>query len=100
MPDISKCCNNSCPMREICYRFRSKPNEYQSYADFQYKWTPMDEHDSALDYDCDNFWDCRDYDEKSLIPKGTTVEDLFKETRDEPAVYNPHKRSNVERTNE
>ena len=84
MPDISKCCNNGCPMREICYRFRSKPSEYQSYAGFQYHWSPMDEHDSTLDYDCDSFLDCRDYDEKDLIPKGTKVEDLFAGIRKQP----------------
>lgn len=100
MPDIAKCCNVECPMKSICYRFRSKPDEYQSYAAFQYKWTPMDQHDKTLDYDCDDFWDCRDYPEEELLPKDAKVKDLFKGERSEPAVYNPNKQPNVERSNE
>lgn len=35
MPDISKCTNDQCPIREKCYRFTSEPNEYgQSYSYF------------------------------------------------------------------
>lgn len=35
MPDISKCSNKLCTLKEKCYRFTCKPNEYwQSYAEF------------------------------------------------------------------
>lgn len=84
MPDISMCCNIDCPMKSICYRFRAKPSQMQAYGAFQYKWTPMDQHDSTLDYDCDDFWDCRDYDEKDLMPKDTKVQDLFEGIRKQP----------------
>lgn len=36
MPDISMCANRECPLRETCYRYVAKPNEYrQSYAKFE-----------------------------------------------------------------
>ena len=35
MSDISLCLNTSCPLREVCYRFKAVPSEYQSYADFK-----------------------------------------------------------------
>lgn len=36
MPDICMCFNDTCPLRETCYRYKAKPCEYrQSYADFQ-----------------------------------------------------------------
>lgn len=32
MPDISMCMGGDCPLKETCYRFTAKPNEYrQSY---------------------------------------------------------------------
>lgn len=34
MPDISMCKNEKCPLRQDCYRFTAKPNEHQSYAEF------------------------------------------------------------------
>lgn len=37
MPDITMCINNSCPIREKCFRFRAIPDKYnQSYSRFQY----------------------------------------------------------------
>ena len=37
MPDITKCSNESCPLKESCYRWTSKPSEFQqSYAKFDY----------------------------------------------------------------
>ncbi len=35
MPDISKCLNESCPLKERCYRFKCAGSEYQTYSDFQ-----------------------------------------------------------------
>ena len=36
MPDITKCTNVQCPLTVSCYRFTSKPSEYnQSYAMFE-----------------------------------------------------------------
>lgn len=32
MPDITMCEGKECPLKEKCYRFKTKPNEYrQSY---------------------------------------------------------------------
>jgi hypothetical protein len=37
MSDISKCSNDSCPLRKKCYRFTSLSNsEWQAYSDFRY----------------------------------------------------------------
>jgi len=35
MPDISMCENQTCPLKETCYRFKAIPNTHQSYADFK-----------------------------------------------------------------
>jgi len=36
MPDISMCSNDTCPLREQCYRFTAEPNPYrQSYGTFK-----------------------------------------------------------------
>lgn len=34
MPDISMCANTNCLMKELCYRYRAIPSEYQSIAYF------------------------------------------------------------------
>lgn len=35
MPDISKCDNKLCPMRDTCFRFTCKPSDHwQSYSSF------------------------------------------------------------------
>jgi hypothetical protein len=31
MPDITMCMGNDCPIKETCYRYKAKPNDYQSY---------------------------------------------------------------------
>ena len=37
MPDISMCDNETCPIKETCYRYTATPNEFrQAYGDFQY----------------------------------------------------------------
>ena len=52
MPDITMCCNNDCPFRDRCYRYRAIPEEFwQSYAEFK----PV-LHDSGL-WDCSHFWE-------------------------------------------
>lgn len=35
MPDISKCSNSNCKMKNKCYRFKAISNEYQSYSFFE-----------------------------------------------------------------
>ena len=47
MTDITKCEGTGCPIKENCYRYTSKPNEYrQSYfVEVPYK-----------DDECDHFW--------------------------------------------
>lgn len=52
MPDITMCCNNDCPFRDKCYRYRAIPAEFwQSYGEFK----PF-LHDSGL-WDCLHFWE-------------------------------------------
>ena len=34
MPDITMCVNETCPLRERCYRFRATPSEMQSFTKF------------------------------------------------------------------
>lgn len=37
MSDITMCKNDTCPLKNTCYRFIATPSEYlQSYADFKY----------------------------------------------------------------
>ena len=31
MPDIAKCWGTDCPHKESCYRYTSKPSDWQSY---------------------------------------------------------------------
>jgi hypothetical protein len=31
MPDIAKCIGTGCPHKESCYRYTSKPSDWQSY---------------------------------------------------------------------
>lgn len=51
--DISKCENETCPLKERCYRFTATPNEYrQSYAKFQ-----IDDESG----ECSGFWDNFEY---------------------------------------
>lgn len=46
MPDISMCSGDGCPIKEKCYRFTAKPDEYlQSYIQPPYK-----------DGKCEMFW--------------------------------------------
>ena len=47
MPDITMCKGDGCPVKETCYRYTAKPNEYrQSYfVEVPYK-----------DDVCDHFW--------------------------------------------
>lgn len=49
MSDIAKCENESCPLKENCYRYTATPSEYrQSYANFQ-----IDDESG----ECSGFWD-------------------------------------------
>lgn len=47
MSDISKCENSKCTLKEKCYRYKSPPSSYQTYADFS-----QDENG-----DCDYYWE-------------------------------------------
>jgi hypothetical protein len=31
MPDITMCVGLNCPLKETCYRFKAKPNNWQPY---------------------------------------------------------------------
>jgi hypothetical protein len=56
MPDISKCENEECPLKEKCYRFTATPSPVlQAYAYFK-----PDE-----DGKCEYFWDNKEYKDES-----------------------------------
>lgn len=47
MPDITMCMGKGCPLKETCYRHKTKPSMYQSYfMESPYK-----------DGDCDHYWE-------------------------------------------
>lgn len=58
MPDVSMCANITCPLRETCYRFRAKPDAWQTFADFK-----PDENGN-----CDAYWDIGQRPEDTLTP--------------------------------
>ena len=58
MPDITMCVNTKCPVRQICYRYRAIPDEYQSYANFKFGF------EGAF---CEDFWYC-DRKKKNVRP--------------------------------
>jgi len=35
MPDITMCANGDCVVRELCFRYRAIPDDYQSIAVFE-----------------------------------------------------------------
>ena len=71
MPDISKCANNTCPLRLKCYRYRVIPSAYvQCYADFKPKGKT-----------CDAFWDVKGYNVKELLPEDYVPGNPFKDEK-------------------
>lgn len=55
MPDISKCENEECPLKEKCYRYTAIPSpDLQAYG-----WFKPDE-----DGKCNGFWDNKNYKNK------------------------------------
>lgn len=63
MPDIAMCKGETCTLKETCYRFLAKPNEYQTYlinppietlpngdhkCDYYWKITPKEDEDNML----------------------------------------------------
>jgi hypothetical protein len=55
MPDISKCNNEECLARNMCYRYTAEPSEYQWYSDYQ----PKDGEEK-----CEHFWPLNNDNEK------------------------------------
>jgi len=54
MPDITMCRGDDCPLKEQCYRYKAKPDEYlQSYF-----VTPP-----YIDNTCDRFWKMKEVKE-------------------------------------
>lgn len=64
MPDISMCHGAACAIRDRCYRFTAKPNEWQSYADF----------DTNSGRKCEFFWPA-----EGEMPKVTIEFDQYEE---------------------
>ena len=56
MPDITMCTGKDCPIKEKCYRYTAKPDEFrQSYFDAPYK-----------DENCEYFWDNKKRNKKNV----------------------------------
>ena len=36
MPDITKCLNHICPLKQYCFRYNAEPSFMQSYSVFEY----------------------------------------------------------------
>lgn len=36
MADITMCTSENCPVRDSCYRVQAKPNQFQSWSNFEY----------------------------------------------------------------
>ena len=69
MPDISKCANNTCPLRLKCYRYRCMPDKFaQTYADFK-----------PAGKQCDAYWDIKGYDVKTLMPESFVPANIWDE---------------------
>jgi len=49
MPDISMCINDTCPVKDKCYRYTAEPAFMQTYSSFVFKEK------------CDYFWDNEPY---------------------------------------
>lgn len=64
MPDITMCVNTECPLRDKCFRYRAKPDEWQSYSDFKPE-TGADK-DWNFVVKCEYFWDATRYPEHHL----------------------------------
>ena len=58
--DISMCLNNTCPLKDSCYRFTAKASERQSYSNFQYEITENEEGTEKL-VKCKFYWDNKEY---------------------------------------
>ena len=55
MSDISMCANETCTLKESCWRFNAPVNEYrQSYGDFKQK----------EDLTCDHYWGMKEVPDK------------------------------------
>lgn len=85
MPDISKCTNDECPLKNKCYRFTCEPSEYQkSYTRFEPKITTT--LDVFTETECDYFIEnsMMEYTDNN-IPKAT------KRDRDEEIGFDKNK---------
>jgi len=49
MPDITMCSGKDCPLKETCYRYKAKPDEYQSY----FMEAPYN------DGECNHYWEIK-----------------------------------------
>jgi hypothetical protein len=50
MPDITMCVGTGCPLKEKCYRFVAKADDYQSY----FAEPPLEVKDGVAK--CDHYW--------------------------------------------
>ena len=63
MPDITKCANKTCPLRDTCYRFTATSSSFrQAYCNFSYD--TIEGHTT-----CDHFWDNEGYEKLKINKK-------------------------------
>jgi hypothetical protein len=64
--DISKCLDNTCPLKDKCWRFTAPANPlWQSYGNFQYEIKEDGE------VKCDYFWDNEEYGKNNRLQNKT-----------------------------
>lgn len=61
MADITMCQGKECPLKDKCYRYKAKPDEYQSY----FGEPPF------KDGKCDHFWEMNANKQKETPQKET-----------------------------
>lgn len=65
MADITMCFGSGCPLKEQCYRYTAKPDEYQSYFVGLPYLQLVDDNGEIIDnpdpYKCKQFWNNKTY---------------------------------------
>ena len=69
MPDISMCGNTACQSKNLCYRYRAIPDEYQTMALF----------DPVKKKKCDYFWPIQPYHKVRTIEEALKRAEVYLE---------------------
>jgi hypothetical protein len=64
MPDIAMCKNDTCPLKNTCYRFKATPSEfYQSYGLFEYD---LEKGKVNVEDGCNYYWKIENINNKNV----------------------------------